>query len=87
MDPGCAVHWTQKCCVCAGVHPCVCVLTTNNLANSLKSVSSHTEEPFEPMQLYIRVWYVAGYTMNTQKLMVYKNNQSENKMKNFMAIT
>lgn len=65
----------------------MCVLTTNNLANSLKSVSSHTEEPFEPMQLYIRVWYVAGYTMNTQKLMVYKNNQSENKMKNFMAIT
>lgn len=87
MDPGCAVHWTQKCCVCARVHPCVCVLTTNNLANSLKSVSSHTEEPFEPTQLYIRVWYVAGYTMNTQKLMFYKNNQSENKMKNFMAIT
>lgn len=79
MDPGCAVHWTQKCCVCVCAHPCMCVLTTNNRANRLKSVSSHTEELFEPMWLYIRVSQVAGYTMNTQKLIVYENNQLEKK--------
>ena len=50
MDPACAVHLTQKCCVSMSVPMHVC-FDYEQFSKQVKSISSNTEELLEPMWL------------------------------------